>query len=309
MNLSVKAFGRFILTRVFFIYVLGLIAVYQIVNVPEALIRARMQTLNRIRPYDIGKLPYLSYEKDFMSKDSIIETMNYMRKVKNYRPGEPGLNSVIAYCYYYLGDMPMAIEYYLRDLKENPEYFWSHYNLGLIYFKQGDFDKSVGEFKKVLELRPDVAANQMRNWSVYHQIIGQRQTIDKVLPTESLGVFYQNLYKMLIKGQEELNDFSGMEISAQHIIEMNVGGEEVFYYYSGVAAFERKDFTRAIFFLKKTIEMNKVQILPQAYSYMARAVAAMGNETLSKEFMALSEKLGGGDQPVFNADSLNVRLY
>ena len=305
MNLSFKTIGRFVLTRVFLIYILGMVAVYQVMDVRGALDRAKAQTLNRLIPQDVGKILLLSREPDAVSSQDLRSIIYYFKKAQQYRSDANGADGIIAYCYYYLGDISKAIEHYKKDLNENPQYFWSHFNLALIYFQQGDVQEAVDHLQICLLLQPDVSLNMMSSWKTYQQVLGnQRDNVPLI--GGSMTEAYDDAYQILLAGYERSNDFERMEATAQKALELHFDGKDVFYYYTGLGAFKRKDFARAGYFLQKAVEENMA--MAPAYYYLGQCALIAGNANLSKELTIRSEQLGGRDQLPFDRQRLAVRL-
>ena len=56
--------------------------------------------------------------------------------------------------YYREGNYDEAEKWFRKSLETSPYYSQVHNNLGLIYFKKGEYNKAIGEFKQVAELDP-----------------------------------------------------------------------------------------------------------------------------------------------------------
>ena len=48
-----------------------------------------------------------------------------------------------------------AIEYLIKILKINPDYYLAYYNLGIAYKELGDYEQSILNLRKALEIEPD----------------------------------------------------------------------------------------------------------------------------------------------------------
>ena len=55
------------------------------------------------------------------------------------------------------GDTANAIEEYKQAIKEYPDYFEAHYNLGCIYLDRKGYTEAITELKTAVALRPNDA--------------------------------------------------------------------------------------------------------------------------------------------------------
>jgi Flp pilus assembly protein TadD len=54
------------------------------------------------------------------------------------------------------GNMDGAIAEYRRALEYDPEYYWAHNNLGLIWDAQGKIDDAIAEFRSATKAYPEM---------------------------------------------------------------------------------------------------------------------------------------------------------
>ncbi|MES2761768.1 MAG: tetratricopeptide repeat protein [Bacteroidota bacterium] len=113
------------------------------------------------------------------------------------------------------GDIPKALEYYLRSLKIEEEIknkkgiAYSLNNVGSIYKDQGDITKGLEYYHKSLRIREEIndkkgIANALNNIGIIHKNQGDAQK----------GLEY---YHRSLKIQEEINDRSGIASSLNNI--------------------------------------------------------------------------------------------
>ena len=61
------------------------------------------------------------------------------------------------YCFEHDGNTENAIVEYKEAIKEYPDYFEAHYNLGRLYLDRQGYSDAIAEFKIAIQLRPDDA--------------------------------------------------------------------------------------------------------------------------------------------------------
>jgi len=61
---------------------------------------------------------------------------------------------MLGFCYYHLGKHKEAVSFYRKALEINPYFFWFHYNLGVVYFKKGQYEQAAVSFKKAQDTVP-----------------------------------------------------------------------------------------------------------------------------------------------------------
>jgi len=77
----------------------------------------------------------------------------YYQKAAQLLPDSDAAHFLLGFCQYYLGLGDMARTQYETAAALNPYFFWSYYNLGVIYFQQGDFLKSAMALTQALALK------------------------------------------------------------------------------------------------------------------------------------------------------------
>ncbi len=77
----------------------------------------------------------------------------YYQKAAQLLPDSDAAHFLLGFCEYYLGSPDLARTQYEASVAVNPYFFWSYYNLGVIYFQQGDFLKSAMVLTQALALK------------------------------------------------------------------------------------------------------------------------------------------------------------
>jgi len=94
----------------------------------------------------------------------------YYGKVTEMFPDNDAGHFLLGYCDYYSGDIDAARGQFERSMKINPYFFWTYYNLGVIYFEQGDFYKSAQVLSKAFAFKKEYTLEILRQGPFYGQI-------------------------------------------------------------------------------------------------------------------------------------------
>ena len=67
---------------------------------------------------------------------------------RRYIESRADLSGLVGFAYAQTGRLSRAKEQYAFALNLWPDFFWFHYNLGLIYYREGNYPKSLESFNK-----------------------------------------------------------------------------------------------------------------------------------------------------------------
>jgi TolB-like protein/Tfp pilus assembly protein PilF len=136
------------------------------------------------------------------------EAINMAERAKVYDPLSWYINSRTGDVYYYAGQYDRAIEEYRMTLTINPNYFITHFSLGLSYVEKGKVREVIAEFKKAVDLsngNPFVMASLIvayyRIWrkrkanKLFEEL--KKRSQSEYVPSTCFFVVYNN------KGEEE----------------------------------------------------------------------------------------------------------
>lgn len=139
------------------------------VDPDEVQSRARTKTLNQLMP----SFDYLAeFEKGRrgLNEKRLHQYARYYKKVVEYLPGRAGAYSMLGFCYYHLGENEKAILSYKKAIALNPHFFWSQYNLAVIFFKSGRYEKSLKAVQEAVAIRPGPTLLFIRSSKIYQDI-------------------------------------------------------------------------------------------------------------------------------------------
>ncbi len=94
----------------------------------------------------------------------------YYAKIVEMFPDNDAGHFLLGYCDYYSGDINSAREQFERSVKINPYFFWSYYDLGVIYFQQGDISKSAEILNKAFTVKKEFTLEILHQGAFYGQI-------------------------------------------------------------------------------------------------------------------------------------------
>lgn len=94
----------------------------------------------------------------------------YYRMTVDYFPEIDSTHFLLGFCKYYRNDIDAARGEFEESVQLNPYFFWSYYNLGVIYFNQGDFLKSAEILSKAISVDNEITLAVLHQNSFYQQI-------------------------------------------------------------------------------------------------------------------------------------------
>jgi len=189
--------------------------------------RARMTVLNHA-------IPPQRYLAQILNSSQLIETKvisgfngykDYYQKVIEYFPNSADAYAMRGFCDYKLGRIPEAILWYQKAKHLSPDFFWHYYNLGVLYFIQGQYAEAVGEFKKGLDLKLENTIQETYQSKVYQQIFNAYGK-DYNIPQELKKGYYKSSLLMSL-GYAYLSDQKKSQ-EVQNIFQKIGGNVQVF---------------------------------------------------------------------------------
>ena len=102
-----------------------------------------------------GQYPMRVDPRDSVDINKFRRSIIYYQLMSRVFPKYSRAYSMMAYCYYRIGDIKKSISFYQKALELDPKLFWFNYNLGVIYYHQGDYKIAEAYFKKVARGDPN----------------------------------------------------------------------------------------------------------------------------------------------------------
>lgn len=189
--------GRFVLTRTVTVLFIAGLCLAAFGHGKEALGNARLKTLNRVLPASMKYLVDLNRRSERPDAKKLEPYLHYYHLVEKYVPPMPETFDVLGYIYAQLGNRPQAIRYYEKSVALNGQFFWSHYNLGVLYVQEGSYTKAVEQFKKALQSPPQVTVLVFAKSKIYQQILVQVDDLPRQLQ-QGMNLGLKDAYRLLI---------------------------------------------------------------------------------------------------------------
>jgi tetratricopeptide (TPR) repeat protein len=132
--------------------------------------------LNRTRP-DFHDL--LHFEKqetsELLSRQSLKEYFDYFRLVTEAMPQNSDGNLMLGYLYQITGQ-PLRAGAYLKEAHRLEErFFFTEFNLGVLFYEQGQYAQSAEYLKQALAIPPQETLGRMMTSVVYRQILASSE--------------------------------------------------------------------------------------------------------------------------------------
>ncbi|GEM_PF-1055406 len=237
--------------------------------------KAQLVTLNHY-------LPSFDYLADFASgkteriEDKFSESIYYYKKVIEYLPPfQADAYGMIGFCQYQLGERQQAVSAFEKAIELNPLFFWFYHNLGVIHFINEDYQKAADALQKAVALPAQITLKIISSSKIYLDIL-REMTAEQYNPTQQWKVSQRDCYEVLAACYFSLNDFHKMAAVALRAAELNQGKNPRFYYYAGIASYELREYSKAIFLLEESLRADPGNL--DAYYYLEESLRALGKE-------------------------------
>ena len=133
--------------------------------------KARIITLNYAIPDFTSLVNFLDSPQE--SGDSQAQSyLSYYQMVSNIFPDLPEGYAVLGLLYFYTGDETRAIDHLQTAVKLNPNSFYAHYNLGLLYLKKARYQEAADALTKAMGCDPKKVIETIYSSRIYVQLIG-----------------------------------------------------------------------------------------------------------------------------------------
>jgi len=195
-------FFKSIARRNIIFYVLIMLLFHTLIDVDKAIFKSKLLVLNRLRPEFIIHLSNFSNDHNYINKIELGGFAFYYKKVSDYMPKRADALGLLGFCSYYLGQTNESISSYQKAIEINPNFFWFHYNLGLIYFKEERFEQALESFKMALATKPQQAFEFIRtSRRIYLPMLTRHKGDINVKIKTQLEIAYRRGYALMLLSQ------------------------------------------------------------------------------------------------------------
>ena len=166
------------------------------------------------------------------------------------------------------GDQDKAIATFSKVIELNPKLADAYNNRGVAYNIKGDFDRAIQDFNKAMQLHPDHANAYNNRGNAYSEKGDFDRAIQDFNKAMQLHPDHANAYNNRGNAYSEKGDFDRAIADYNKAIELNPDDAKA-YNNRGIAYSEKGDFDRAIADYNKAIELDPDYAEP----YINRGVA------------------------------------
>ena len=268
--------------------------------------KARVASLNRLMPSLDTMVDFIVRDKP-LKKETLNDYLMYYQNFNAIAPGRADVYGMLGFCYYYLGQYEKAIANYEQATVFNPHFFWFYYNLTTIYFKQGKYQKAIEYSEMAIDSNRKTAVSFLNISKPYADLARLIENRYEVI-NNNYKIGERQCFEMLILGHYYLKEYPEILRIAKIAMEKTSGRHDFFNFYSGLAAFELKQYQYALVYLHECIKINDKYA--EAFYYFALSQKALGREPLANQAMQIYTTLKASqaaDRP--QLDDIKVRIF
>ena len=263
-----------LLKRAFIFYAFLFLLAAVLVNHDRIRFGYKIRILDTLMPVSFNYLLDHMIDQKYAPSD-LRPFTSFYKKVTDFFPNEADAWGMLGFCHFYEGRTKEAVDDYQKAVELEPKFFWFYHNLGVVYFKQGEYLKAIDVTKQGLRRNPQDSLQFIASSTVIYRSLLLSLKNQNINLTKRMEQGYRNSYKMLILSYYELKDFHEMLRIADIVTRMEVEGKDEFYYYAGVAAYELKAYEQAKQYLEISIKLNSTV---QANSFLALSLQGLGQK-------------------------------
>ncbi|MGO9096113.1 MAG: tetratricopeptide repeat protein [Bryobacteraceae bacterium] len=165
---------------------------------------------------------------------------SYREAIERYKaaPQTAVTMNKIGVAYHQMSDLPTARKYYQRAIRLNPKFSDAVNNLGTIYYAYKDYGRAVAQYRKAIRLSPDTAS--------FYSNLGTAYFSRKLYKEAS------EAYQKAVSLDKDVFERHGP--GGQVMQESTVEEHAKFHYYLAKTFAQAGDATRAIQYIRKSIE-------------------------------------------------------
>jgi tetratricopeptide (TPR) repeat protein len=249
-----------------------------------------LANLNSLRPESLNKLAQLTLSGRPVTASELSGFNRYFAMVVKLYPTRADAHGLLGYTEFHGGDLDSAQQSYERSVYLQPGFFWTNFNLGVVYFQQGDFVRSSQLLVRalacdtaealafILESRrlylPSVHAQGLKS----NQDIVQQINQAKVQAYELLALNYWRLQQT-----DRAVTFSQTAVKS---LGQKAPGLK---YFAALGALREGDEKAAVDYLQQSIEEGFR--VAEAYVLLAKTAALFGQEKTAQNALHTARQL------------------
>jgi len=298
---------QWLTSRVAVIYVILFIFCISFVDLKMLDMRIKVRHLNNAIP-DFSALINFSRDPKEVNGLNWVSYKKYFELILSYIPNDLIIKHLLGYVDYYMGQEQEAIALFKSSSSMNGQgFFWSNYNLGVLYYKKGMWSQAAESLFKAVSSNTKLTVILIQDATVYKQIFNSPAF--KYSLKDELDDAQSNTYILLLSSLFNLKQYEKVIlISNIGIANQSLTKKDAFYYYAGLSYLEIGQFEKAFLLLQKSIAIEKDN--PDPYYYIANIYEKAGQLQQSQEFLQVSYALHQKHDPRFPYDaSVNLQFF
>lgn len=286
MNKYFLELGRiFNRTVVLYLFLAG--ALFLFTDYQSMFSKARLSSLNRLMPAFDYIVAY-SDGREAFDPERMAEYYHYYEKVVETAPGFADAKGLYGYFAYQLGQPRKAERAFESAIELNPHEAHFYYNLGVIYFRQGQYDRAAELFEQAVSTDPGLNLMAILNSRMYYPMFGfYEDKGDRVRLRLRDTIHFS--YVLALLSYDRINAHEKMVHLATRALQSGFDRRGEFYYFLGLAAYKLREHRQAVQFFQECISKNP--FFEDAFHYLGLSAEALGRRDISDQAFRKSEAL------------------
>jgi len=209
--------------------------------------------LNNLMPTNFEYWATLAQNQEAPDINQLKQSKKYYQKLIKLFSDDTASMNLLAFIYFYSGDLEMAKKLYQESARINSRYFGTHYNLGLIYFLQKDYVQAELSFKKCLVGSLAVASEFIYSSRAYLPI---RKSIPQFETFIQKKISQENSWaSSMLAVSVYLRNFPAIA-QGQFQVDSNLEFQDFLYFRLGQEALYFKQYSTAVYFFQESLNKN-----------------------------------------------------
>jgi tetratricopeptide (TPR) repeat protein len=275
-------FLKLFLTRTFTFYLACFILMGLALDYHKLAQNAVPQTMSRLTPP-------MDYFSEFVDKDGgydrfkLMNCVNYHKAVGDFFAFQRAeAYGMLGFCYDRLGRQSQAVSSYREAIALNPDYFWPYYDLGVIYYQQGQYARAEEYLRQAIDQNPIKSLVLLSRSKVYNDVRLSKQDGEYDF-LEGLKQGHTKAYILLMDSLYRTGSYDELLKTALYGLKEGLDTQGIFYYYVGLAAFYQKSYKQAIEFLQTALQADPDNA--DALMYMGLCMHMANKEDMAQALM------------------------
>jgi tetratricopeptide (TPR) repeat protein len=256
---------------------------------------ARASELNMNRP-SFQYLGQIAVQSDVTLDHSKIDVyIKYYQQLLNTFPRTPNAYYVLGVLQFYLGENQEAAYSLMKSAKLLPDFFWTQYNLGVIYFQRQDYAAAIESLQNALRVDYKTNLEIMGHSSIFTHIIASSKDMNARIEElkVSLREGYLDCLEMLIMSNMRIKNYEQMYHYARQKVTNQFDVQDLYYF--GLAAYKLQRYEEATSFLQAYVHHQENHA--EAYYYLGLSVRARGLVDDATKFLEKADLLKSQNVP------------